>query len=53
MMKKLMTFVRKHGAMALVNSFALALAIQTVNTACAWIYHQPEVPEDLKKMRKF
>lgn len=37
----------------LANMCALALAIGSVNTACFWLHHQPEVPEGAKALRKF
>lgn len=37
-------------SMKVVNVFALMLAIQTVNTCCVFIHHQPKVPESLKKL---
>lgn len=31
------------------NFLALRLVAQTANSACIWIYHQPEFPEEAKK----
>lgn len=34
---------------------ALAVIVSTssANSTCFWIAHQPELPEDVKKLRKF
>lgn len=37
----------------LVNLCAFALMVSSVNAACIWIHHQPKVPEEAKKYRKF
>ncbi|MGC4019661.1 MAG: cyclic lactone autoinducer peptide [Muricomes sp.] len=38
----------------LVNSLALIMVINNINVACAWIWGQPETPDELKeKYRKF
>lgn len=38
--------------MKLLDIVAIALVVQTVNTACLWTYHQPEIPEKALKYRK-
>ena len=53
MKEKMSCIFKKYGSVALLNAVALAMAVQTVNSACFWIHHQPEVPADLKKFRKF
>lgn len=37
----------------LFAAFALVIASFSANTACMWISHQPELPEDVKNLRKF
>lgn len=37
---------------SVVNAIALILAVNSVNTACVWIMHQPEVPEEMKEYKK-
>ena len=37
---------------AIMNSFALMLVVQSANTACVWIFHQPEFPEEANRYRK-
>ncbi len=48
--------IRKFGSlMKLVDAIALLLVVQTVNSACIWHYHQPEIPEkalDYRKVQK-
>lgn len=36
----------------IMNSIALMLVVQSANTACVWIFHQPEFPEEANKYRK-
>lgn len=53
-MKKLFNFLS--GKVSLVNCMnvcALAFAAYTINVTCAWLHHQPEVPEEAMKLRKF
>lgn len=38
--------------MVLMNCVATFFVIQTANSACAWIFHQPEFPEEAKKYSK-
>ncbi len=52
-MKKISNLWKKYGCMAMLNAVAIAMAVQTVNSACCWLHHQSEVPADLKKFRKF
>ncbi|WP_312442885.1 MULTISPECIES: cyclic lactone autoinducer peptide [Lachnospiraceae] len=37
----------------MMNALALLVVTQNVNAACAWLQHQPEVPEEAKRFRKF
>ena len=36
-----------------VAAFAVVIASVSANSACMWISHQPELPDDVKKLRKF
>ena len=36
-----------------VAAFAVVIASVSSNSACMWISHQPELPDDVKKLRKF
>ncbi len=42
-----------HGMITLANRCAFALMVNSVNTACQFLHHQPEVPEEARKYRKF
>ena len=53
-MKKLMdTLSGKLSVVNVMNLCALAVAVYSFNVTCAWAHHQPEVPEEAKKFRKF
>lgn len=53
-MKKMLNDLRgKLSAAKVMNICALLAAVYTVNVTCLWIQHQPEVPEDVKALRKF
>lgn len=34
------------------NMIAMLMVAQTANSACMWIAHQPEFPEEAKKFKK-
>lgn len=36
----------------MVDAAALLLVIQTMNSACMWLFHQPEIPRGALKYRK-
>ena len=36
----------------ITNDIALNLAKQNVNSACIWVFHQPEVPEEANKFKR-
>lgn len=48
---KVKKFLKKC-AMKMVNDFALILVMQTANSACIWVAHQPEFPESANKFKK-
>lgn len=53
-MKKLIEiFKGKNKMAAMMNLLALSMVIQTVNSTCFWIHHQPKVPDSAKKYRRF
>ena len=47
-MKKLM---KRYGH--LVGAFAMAMSTSAALTPCILIFHQPALPESVKKLRKF
>lgn len=53
-MKKLQNvFKEKLSMVNVLNLCALAVAAYTINVTCMWAHHQPEVPEEAKRLRKF
>ncbi len=53
-MKKWFKMLQKKCNMVnLMNLCALGILIGSINTACAWVHHQPEVPEEAKRFRRF
>ena len=43
--------VAKYGY--LVALFALAISTYAAEAPCAWLYHQPKLPDSVKKLRRF
>lgn len=39
------------GAMKCLNVLALLLVMQTANSACIWVAHQPKFPEAANKLK--
>lgn len=35
-----------------INVLALLLVKQTANSSCAWVFHQPEFPDEANKFKK-
>ena len=56
-MKKLQALLTllngKSAGWKMLNAIALTVAVMSVNSACLWFHHQPEVPAELKRFRKF
>lgn len=50
---RLKEFLKKVSAPGMLAAFALCMTTMAANSECFYVYHQPEVPEDLKKYRKF
>lgn len=42
-----------NGMRKVVASLALSATAATANSACVFITHQPKLPENAKKLRKF
>lgn len=36
-----------------MNALAIKAAIRNANSTCAWLDHQPKVPVEAKRLRKF
>lgn len=53
-MKKVLNVLsKKCNLISFANLCAFTLMVASVNSACHWIHHQPKVPEDAMKYRKF
>lgn len=50
MIKKLKS---KNWMMLTLNAMALMAVVQNVNAGCFWVDHQPEVPEEARRFRRF
>lgn len=37
----------------IIGAAALASAKSNVNSTCSWFFHQPKVPNSVKKLKKF
>ena len=42
----------KKVALGCVNALAMLMVVQTANSACVWVVHQPEFPLEASKYRK-
>ena len=51
MRKIISNFIRKHGNV--IAALGLLVTTTNVNSACFWIYNQPELPKSAKSLRKF
>ncbi len=46
------TGILKKAAILGVNAMAMALVVQSANSACIWVLHQPEFPKEAEKFKK-
>lgn len=53
MKKVLQRLITKHNMINLANVLAFGMMISSVNSTCYWIHHQPKVPDEAKRYRKF
>lgn len=51
MKKKITQFVTKFGGT--MAAFAVMVAALTANSACLWLSHQPEEPDEVKQLKKY
>lgn len=42
----------KKVALGCVNVFAMMMVVQTANSACVWVVHQPEFPKEANRFKK-
>lgn len=52
-MTKVKKILSKKSFWKVSNCLALAMVIMTSQSMCAWIYHQPDFPEEANKFRKY
>lgn len=38
--------------LVIINRLAILLVRQTANSSCAWVFHQPDFPDDANKFKK-
>lgn len=50
---RLKMLLKKISASSVLAAFALTMTTMTANSACFFVFHQPELPENIKKYRKF
>lgn len=50
---KMKTKKAKKEIIRTVNLLAKSMVVYTANAACLWAFHQPRVPRDIRKFRKF
>lgn len=50
--KKLKKIRNRQFIFQTITSLAFSLAVVAANTRCAYIYHQPPKPDELKALRK-
>lgn len=53
MQKKLNNSQKKNGLIGLANYCAFKLMVGSANSTCTCMHHQPKLPEEAKKYRKF
>lgn len=52
-MKKVVNVLTKKSVLGVVNSLALLFTIFSSQLLCVWYMHQPELPAEADKYRKF
>lgn len=49
---KIKNVIKKITVAGILNSLALVMVTMTANSACAWVFHQPEFPETANRFKK-
>lgn len=52
-MKNIICTMKKKNLVGVLNCLALLMTIIGAQTFCYWFYHQPELPAEADKYRKF
>ncbi|MFR5691665.1 MAG: cyclic lactone autoinducer peptide [Lachnospiraceae bacterium] len=53
MKQKVKKFISKCTMPNILALCATVVAVAATNHSCVFIYHQPEMPDELKRLRKF
>lgn len=52
-MKKVLNALKEKKFWGVVNSLALLMVVANFQQCCYWFLHQPKLPEEAEKYRKF
>lgn len=52
-MNKISKIFKMENLLYLISFIAIAITTINVNTACPFVMHQPKLPSEAKKLRKF
>ena len=52
-MRKLTNFLKNKSAWCVLNCMALSIVALNAQQCCYWFMHQPEMPAEADKFRKF
>lgn len=53
-MKKLLQKIKnRNWAVIALNAMAVLAVVQNMNAGCFWIDHQPEIPDEARRFRRF
>lgn len=39
--------------MSHLSAFVMAVGVYAANTRCCWLLHQPKMPDEMKKLKRF
>lgn len=52
-MKKIISFLKEKKIWDVTNTLAIAIVALGAQQRCYWFFHQPEIPAEADKFRKF
>ena len=52
-MRKIMNVLKEKKLWGVVNSLALVMVVANAQQCCYWFLHQPKLPKEAEKYRKF
>lgn len=53
MMKKMKHWLRHCNAASIMACLAMGFCVMSANARCCFVFHQPEIPDGLKKFKRF